>query len=145
MVVRGRLGRKAGEHRVLGRRPAWRVLAVVLAGALVFAGVVAADGVLVVGSSAAGTVSVSGRGSLPPGVRVLRELPALRSASSDTFLLSDGSREVVVHDRPVNYRSAAGSWQPIDDALRQASGGAFGPVASGVASSAMGRVGSCIR
>ena len=46
-----------------------------------------------------------------------RELPALRGATSRTFLAPSGSRRLVSSTGPVNYRDARGAWQPIDDTL----------------------------
>jgi YD repeat-containing protein len=66
-------------------------------------------------------------------VKVVRELTKLRTASSDTFLLADGSREVVVYDHPVNYRTASGAWQPLNETLRESAGGSFQPTSSPLA------------
>jgi hypothetical protein len=46
-----------------------------------------------------------------------RELTKLRTASSDTSLLPDGSRQTTIYTAPINYQNAAGSLVPIDDTL----------------------------
>ena len=63
------------------------------------------------------------RGPLPGAL----ELPGKRTAASSTYLNPDGSFTTVVAARPVNYRDAAGDWQPIDTTLvpSGASGYAF--------------------
>jgi YD repeat-containing protein len=53
-------------------------------------------------------------------VQIVRELVGLRTATSDTFLRSDGSRLARVYPTPVNYRAASGEWVPIDDTLQRA-------------------------
>ncbi|HUC00781.1 MAG TPA: LamG-like jellyroll fold domain-containing protein [Solirubrobacterales bacterium] len=45
------------------------------------------------------------------------ELPAKRTATSDTFELPNGSREARIYQSPVNYRDDEGNWQPIDEGL----------------------------
>jgi hypothetical protein len=45
------------------------------------------------------------------------ELPGKRTATSSTFLNPNGSYTTVVSPTPVNYRDAAGAWQPIDTSL----------------------------
>jgi hypothetical protein len=62
--------------------------------------------------------SAMGRGraaveKAPPPARIVRELTALRTAYSDTFLRSDGLRLLKIYTRPVNYRAGNGSWAPI--------------------------------
>lgn len=132
MIVNRRRDRKAGEHRApRNQRTALYVLAAVLAAALALASV-AADGVFGAGASAAPSAPTSSRSPLPASVHVVRELPALRNADSDTYLLSNGSREARVSAHPVNYRDASGNWSPIDDELQQASDGSFHPAASAV-------------
>jgi hypothetical protein len=64
-------------------------------------------------------------------VHVEHELPSLRAANSDTFLRSDGSRELVIYPHPVNYQVAGKGWQPIEDTLTEA-GGSWSPKASPV-------------
>jgi hypothetical protein len=65
------------------------------------------------------------------GTPIVRELPALRTADSDTFLRVDGSRVVKIHAQPINYLSGSDSWLPIDDRLVPHGGGQWGPIASG--------------
>jgi YD repeat-containing protein len=58
-------------------------------------------------------------------VSIVRELPALRSETSDTFLRSDGTYLAKVARGPLNYRDSSGAWQPIDTHLsRQPDGSA---------------------
>jgi YD repeat-containing protein len=64
-------------------------------------------------------------------VQVIRELPSLRTAASDTFLESDGSRLARIYAAPVNYRAANGEWVPIDDGLQRGLAG-WQPAASPV-------------
>jgi YD repeat-containing protein len=65
------------------------------------------------------------------GVTTVRELPALRTEDSDTFLQSDGSRLLQIADHPVNFKRN-GTWQPIEDQLVPAPGGSWEPAASPV-------------
>ena len=48
---------------------------------------------------------------------VAREVLSLRSARSETFITSDGEYRTRLYARPINYLSASGAWQPIDDSL----------------------------
>src|ERR1035441_7740853 len=96
----------------------------VLVGLGVYAGVDA-------GTSGARTAAkAAAQGSSP--ARRVRELTSLRTATSDTFQLSDGTRELVGYDHAVNFRGAAGGWQPIDTSLVEAADGSWQPVASSV-------------
>ncbi len=52
------------------------------------------------------------------------ELPALRTATSNTYQLPDGQRETRLYEVPVNYRDESGDWQPIDQGLVELPGGA---------------------
>jgi RHS repeat-associated protein len=45
------------------------------------------------------------------------ELPGTRTATSDTFRLSDGELQTQVYETPVNYRDESGDWQPIEEGL----------------------------
>src|SRR5215469_1582083 len=54
------------------------------------------------------------RQAVAPPARRVRELTSMRSESSRTFVLSDGRRQAVISAGPVNYRDAAGRWEPID-------------------------------
>jgi RHS repeat-associated protein len=58
-------------------------------------------------------VSSGASGALPPPSQ---EIPALRTQTSDTYVVSGGN-ELISYSGPINYKSAQGSWQPIDDSL----------------------------
>jgi RHS repeat-associated protein len=58
-------------------------------------------------------------------VGVVRELPELRTETSDTFLRSDGLRSVRISRTPVNYRDSSGSWQPINTTLQPGPSGSL--------------------
>jgi RHS repeat-associated protein len=62
--------------------------------------------------------------SAPPQPEPGVEVPADRTATSDTFLLPDGSREARIYGAPVNYQAPDGGWEPIEDGLEEAAGGA---------------------
>jgi RHS repeat-associated protein len=53
------------------------------------------------------------------------ELPAEDTATSQTFLLSDGSKETRVFSGPINYRNASGEWAPIEEELERSANGSF--------------------
>ncbi len=53
----------------------------------------------------------------------VRELAALRTASSRTFELSNGQFETRLFEVPVNYRDETGDWKPIDEELTELPGG----------------------
>src|SRR5260370_498295 len=53
-------------------------------------------------------------------VRRVRELPGKRDRYPRVFQLSDGRLQAVVSGVPVNYRDAAGRWQPIDTTVTRA-------------------------
>lgn len=74
----------------------------------------------------------------PPG----RELSGLRTESSDTYEAGGGRRVLRAFAHPVNYRDAAGSWQPIEDTLVAAEGGGWRTKASGVPVSLPSTLGS---
>ncbi len=65
-------------------------------------------------------------------VRVVRELPELRTANSKTYLLANGQRAVDISTHPVNYRTPDGGWTPIDDRLKQAPDHSWHPTSSPV-------------
>ena len=67
----------------------------------------------------------SGSAKAEPAATLVRELPAKRTATSDTFLLSDGSLEARLYETPVNYRDSEGDWKPIDQELQEAPNGAI--------------------
>ena len=60
-----------------------------------------------------------------------RELTALRTATSRTFLTPSGSRRLVSSTGPVNYLDSQGAWQQVDDTLV-----ADGPAGSGYVNAA---------
>jgi hypothetical protein len=62
----------------------------------------------------------------------VRELPQMRTATSDTYELSDGSQAQKIFSSPVNYRTSAGAWQQIEDQLVQSPDGTWQPQASPV-------------
>jgi len=53
----------------------------------------------------------------------VRELPARRTAASNTYLLSNGQLETRLFEVPVNYRDQEGDWQPIEEELTELPGG----------------------
>jgi RHS repeat-associated protein len=57
--------------------------------------------------------------SAPPSTSEAEELPAKRTATSDTYELPSGERETRVFQTPVNYRDAEGDWQPIEEGLQR--------------------------
>ena len=67
-----------------------------------------------------------------PEATIVKELPELRTASSDTYLRSDGTRLLKTYAAPVNFREASGAWTPINDELTQEAAGAWHPKASGI-------------
>lgn len=54
----------------------------------------------------------------------VRELPDRRTATSNTFLLSDGQLETRLYEVPVNYRDEEGDWKPIGEELTELPSGA---------------------
>ncbi len=60
--------------------------------------------------------------SLPPGAR---ELPELRTRTSRTYALPNGTFDAIVSQHSLNYRDAQGAWQPIDNSLVPAGGGGY--------------------
>src|SRR4051812_26244691 len=53
------------------------------------------------------------------------ELPGKRTATSNTYLNTDGSYTAEVAPQPVNFRDASGAWQPIDTTLVAANDTAY--------------------
>jgi RHS repeat-associated protein len=45
------------------------------------------------------------------------EIPALRGAYSRTYEGRNGTAQLVLYSKPVNYRDTHGAWQPINDSL----------------------------
>jgi RHS repeat-associated protein len=60
--------------------------------------------------------------SAPPAPQAGTEIESKRSATSETFLLPDGSRETRIYEAPVNYRDGEGNWQPIEEGLQPGPG-----------------------
>ena len=63
--------------------------------------------------------SESGSVTAEPAATPVRELPGRRTATSQTFLLSDGQLETRLFEVPVNYRDEAGGWKPISENLTE--------------------------
>jgi RHS repeat-associated protein len=93
------------------------ILAVVVALCSSIALAYAADS----GDGASEAENLSAAPSDPDGV----ELKGERTATSQTFQLQDGSRETRVFEAPINYQDAQGDWQPIQEGLESADGGAL--------------------
>jgi hypothetical protein len=91
--------------------------------------------VTILGAGVAWAASSSPQGSqdASAGATTVRELAALRTADSDTYLLSDGTRAVKIYPHPINYRTASGAYDPIDDQLVVGADGSWSPRASKVA------------
>jgi hypothetical protein len=53
------------------------------------------------------------------------EVPQLRTETSRTWALPDGTMRTRVFQRPVNYQDARGGWQPIDNQLVRSAGGGW--------------------
>jgi RHS repeat-associated protein len=53
------------------------------------------------------------------------EMPALRTATSETFELPSGARETRLYQAPVNYRDEDGKWKPIEEGLEGKDGSAL--------------------
>jgi RHS repeat-associated protein len=51
------------------------------------------------------------------------ELPALRTATSNTYSLPSGDLQTELFSSPVNYETDAGDWKPIDEGLEESPGG----------------------
>jgi RHS repeat-associated protein len=47
------------------------------------------------------------------------ELPDERTATSDTYALPSGERETRVYQAPINYKTPAGEWRPIEEGFRR--------------------------
>lgn len=76
-----------------------------------------------VASGKEGSDTSSGNASAEAESTPVRELPSLRTATSRTFLLSDGQHETRIFEVPVNYRDKD-AWKPIDEELTELPGGA---------------------
>jgi RHS repeat-associated protein len=64
-------------------------------------------------------------GGAEAGSAPVKELPGLRTATSNTFLLTDGSREIRIYQTPVNYRDEEGGWRPIEQELQETANGSL--------------------
>jgi len=60
-----------------------------------------------------------------PVATQVRELPDRRTATSETFELSNGQLETRLFEVPVNYRDEDGDWQKIDEELTELPSGAI--------------------
>jgi RHS repeat-associated protein len=60
--------------------------------------------------------------SAPPAQDPGIELAGERTATSETFRLSDGSRETRIYETPINYRDGD-EWKPIDEGLHETASG----------------------
>lgn len=58
-----------------------------------------------------------------PAPQVIAELAGARTSTSNTYALSDGSRETVLFQSPVNFKDEDGDWQPINENLRDQADG----------------------
>lgn len=61
---------------------------------------------------------------------VVRELPELRTETSDTFLRADGTRVAKIARTPINYKDASGDWQPISTTLAPTADGGLSATAT---------------
>jgi RHS repeat-associated protein len=57
--------------------------------------------------------------SAPPPAEAGTELDAKRTATSETFVMPDGSRETRIYETPINYQDSEGDWQPIQEGLQE--------------------------
>lgn len=79
--------------------------------------------------------------AVPAGMRVVRELPSLRTALTRTYELADGRRLTKAFLAPVNYRDAKGDWKAIDSTLERTASGDLGAKAVGYGLELPARVG----
>jgi RHS repeat-associated protein len=71
-----------------------------------------------------GPVGTIPDGAFPNGTTAVAQFPELRTATSNTYLTSTGSRVLLSYPGPVNYEDSSGAYQPIDDtAVTNADGG----------------------
>ena len=67
---------------------------------------------------AAAKTAASWRSAAPSASpTVVRELTALRTADSSTYLLSNGMRRAEISALPIHFKDAQGGWQNIDTRL----------------------------
>ncbi len=78
---------------------------------------VALLGLMVLGSA----IAVAGQAdpSTPPAAEPSSEVPAERTADSETLTLPDGQLETRIYPGPVNYRDVEGNWRPIGERLHE--------------------------
>ncbi|MGN6815101.1 MAG: RHS repeat-associated core domain-containing protein [Solirubrobacterales bacterium] len=72
------------------------------------------------GDGATPVASESAQQPIPPGVV---ELPAKRTANTDTYRLHSGLLETRIYEAPVNYQASEGEWLPIEEGLEEGSEG----------------------
>jgi RHS repeat-associated protein len=95
-----------------------------VSGALILIAILLALTMAVTASGEEHAADADGAGTAADASRV-RELPARRSATSNTFLLDNGALETQLFEVPVNYRDETGRWQPIEEDLEETSSGAI--------------------
>lgn len=78
---------------------------------------------LTVGLSSASGDDDSEHEAATPAPQIVSELPGARTATSNTFALSDGSRETVLFQAPVNFKDEGGNWKPINEDLQEQADG----------------------
>jgi RHS repeat-associated protein len=84
----------------------------------------ASAGIAVAADSEDEAQATLGPRDVAPSSDVVKEIPELRTATSRTYELPDGSREARVFQAPINFRDDDGLWKAIDVDLREAEGGA---------------------
>jgi RHS repeat-associated protein len=72
---------------------------------------------------AAGSGASAGQTPSAEAPSEVRELPELRTETSDTYVRSDGTRSTRISRDPINYRDSEGNWQPISMALQPSANG----------------------
>jgi hypothetical protein len=92
-------------------------------------GVLLSAGSAAAAQKSAHTLPDPSKQGVTTGVTTVRELPNLRTANSDTFLQSDGSRLLQIAAHQINYQRN-GAWQPIETNLVPGAGGSWEPAAS---------------
>jgi hypothetical protein len=73
---------------------------------------------LLVGSFSLADDSSSSAAAAPAVPAVGQEIAALRTATSRTYTMADGTRATKIWPVAVNFKDAAGDWQPIDTTLK---------------------------
>jgi RHS repeat-associated protein len=105
------------------RRSSWSCFVCAAALALSLLAIVGSAGAL--GASPSAALSASAVPTPMASPTVVRELTGLRTATSSTFLQSDGSRRLRVYAAPIHYKDAAGAWRDIDPSLVVGPGGTY--------------------